>query len=276
MFLIIISVTLDASADLEMDLKCLVSHLRRNEINEELLSSVESTAVSALCNQVIDDSMASLYARLELDVKQKKFADCFKKGIETSGLKNAYLLSEGVKKLDVGWKLWKQSAKEDRFNQLLTVLTDGFKIVQSKCVEQVTKEQLGDDFDKAIFNRKNYRGDQEYCVRKHLVSNGVLDYCEGCNVNNIVLNPQSVNTNIVDCSFVVSSLQEITYQQMEQHVSKCKINVFRQHSYVDYYMKIELVLPQLGLTPENIAKERADFIKKIFSFKENADKICDE
>lgn len=216
--------------------------------------------------------MSSLYARLQLEDKTPRFAECFKKGIEDSGLKNAYLLSEAVKMFDIGWKVWKASARTDRFNQLLDVMANGFKTVQSKCQMVLTKQSLGEDFDKSIFNRKNYRGDQEYCIRKHLVSIGILDI----NAYNMVLNPQSVSDAFVDCSYILSSLAGNTYQKMEKHASSCQINVLRQSNFVEYYFKIEFVLPQLELTPENIAKERADFIDKVYSMKENADKLCPE
>lgn len=262
--IIVIFVVLRASADNESDLKCLVSYLRQNGINEEILSSVESAEPSSSCSQVIDSNMQILYARVNMDSAAPRYASCYKSGVENTGLKNAFLLAEAMKRYDVGWKLWKDSARVERANQLIGIVNNGVIVLNDKCNLVVSKGKLEDEFDRAVVNPTIYRGDQEFCVRKHLISTGLLG-------NDVIVNPQAVNEMFVDCSFILSSLKESLYQKVGDD---CKANFFRQESYLDHYLKVQLVLPRLKLTPEALARERMDFTEKILSIIERANKLC--
>lgn len=258
------------TAEYSMELKCLVSHLRYEGINEELLSAVESVSNSTFCMEIIDANVHGLYEKIGLKEENRKFSGCFRKGIEESGLKNAYLLAQAVKMFDVGWKIWKMSAQQERYTQLAEIVTQGFEVIQDKCNDVLIKQNFGEDFDKVIYKRKQYRGDHEYCVRKHLVEKGILNPYS----YNVVINPQKVKENAIDCSNIITSLQSTTYFEMRQFVPECRIIIYKQENYMEYYMKVEFVLPQLDLLPQEIAKEREDFIDKLYNIQKDSREKC--
>lgn len=252
-------------------LKCFVAHLKTEGIHEEILSSVESPADLSKCSEVIRVTLQDYFQQLGIHANAK-FAECVKRSVEGTGLKNAYLLAQAVKMLDVGWKIWKIGAKEDRFYKLQEVLSVGLKVVQDSCNDVVVKDNFGVDFDNAIHNKKRLTGEQEFCIRKHLVTLDIMDIYS----YHLNLNPQSINSDAVNCNSIISTLQEDTYGKMKKSASDCRIAVHRQNNYMEYYMKIEFVLPQISLTPSEIAVERERFVQSVFGIRKKALEKCNE
>lgn len=62
---------------------------------------------------------------------------------------------------------------------------------------------------------------------------------------------------------------------MKKHVSECKINVYRQNNYMEYYMKIEFVLPQLSLSQNQVAVERERFVTSVLAIRKKASDACE-
>ena len=267
--ILIASVSLSV-ANSDFELKCLVTHLRNDEIQEELLSPVESVSEFTLCTEIIASNLRAFYDKVAPDASEK-FVNCLKKGVEGSGLKNAYLLAEAVRRFDVGWKLWKIQSQEKRNKKLAEVLDAGLKVVQDQCNDVVIKENFGSDFDKLVQIKRSLQGETEYCVRKHLVSLDIMDVYS----YNLNLNPQRINTNY-DCTDLINNLQGDTYREMKKFVSDCRINIYRENNYMEYFMKIEFVLPHLNLSPNEIAVEREMFIQKANNIRKKTLTGCTE
>lgn len=251
-------------------LTCSVSFLKSNDINEELLSSVEPVPDLNECSQIIALAMAGLYTKLGLKGDNKNFEECFKRGVESSGLKGAFLLSEALKQFDIGWRLWKISARDKRVGELTSVLSLGLRTLQDKCNDAVMKEKFRNDFDKVVYKKDSYPGDLEFCMRKHLVESGILDP----HAYNMNINPQQVNENDADCSYIIASIQNPSYAALQRSTQKCIHDFYRQNHFVEYYMKAEFVLPHLNLTPQEASVERENFTEKLFSIKESSVKHC--
>lgn len=249
-------------------MRCFVTHLRNDGVNEDLLSSVESVADFKECSSVITSFLQEFYDKFSTS---QKFHDCVKMSVSNSGLKNAFILAEAVKRVDVGWKLWKTSSKNEKYQKMIDVLQNGLKVVQDNCNEVLVKESLGADFDKVIDVRKFFQGDQEFCIRKHLVHLELLDFY----TYNLNLNPKAIDPESANCDEIISTLQENTYREMKKHVSECKINVYRQSNYMEYYMKIEFVLPQLSLSQNQVAVERERFVSSVLAIRKKAADACE-
>lgn len=268
--IILLSVSIAAAAATpEFELRCFVTHLRNDGVNEELLSSVESVSDFKECSAVITSFLQEFYDMFV--PKEARFQDCVKMSVSNSGLKNAFLLAEAVKRFDVGWKLWKTSGKNERYQKLIDVLQVGLRVVQDNCNEVLVKESLAADFDKHIDVRKFFQGDQEFCIRKHLVNIELMDYY----TYNLNLNPKSINPEAADCDQIISTLQENTYVEMKKHTADCKIAVYRKNDYMEYYMKIEFVLPQLSLSQNQVAVERERFVAGVLAIRKKAAEACD-
>ncbi|CRK88404.1 CLUMA_CG002181, isoform A [Clunio marinus] len=253
-------------------MKCIVGFLRMNDVHEELLDSVESSPNSTLCDQIINSQLNEMHEKMGLNkVSEENAVKCAKRSIEESGVKKLYLLTTAVGNFEVGWKIWKLSSQQKRYSQLGDTLNKAIKAIESKCNEEMIKENIGAGFDKSIYNRvENYRGDQEYCIRKHLVVRGVLDQF----AYNLILNPKGINENLVDCATIVSNIVENSYRKMK--FSQCEIDEFRRRNYIEYDLKIEYVLPNLYLTPHEIAKEKRDYIETVYKIRSDAKALCKE
>jgi hypothetical protein len=248
--------------------KCLVSYLRSKGIQEDLLSSVDTIPISPSCLQTIDNTINTILPQsvFEKD-RQSSFKDCMINQIELTGLKTVYLISQALKSYDVEWKVWQLFSLEKRFNELVGVFNEGRKPVFKTCQEETQKSHYRNLFAK-LFVKDSYPKEQEYCIRKNLVENGVLNPYE----YKMDINPQNVDENTVSCTSSIQSMKSQVYNSLK--ITKCEIDSFRNQLYHEYMMKVAIVLPQLNLSQKEIEIEREKYVEKMIEIKENAEKVC--
>lgn len=247
-------------------MRCLVTHLRSEEVNEELLSNVETVGNYTECADMVSSFLDALYDRFN---SSQRFYDCVKTSINGSGWKNAYILTEALDRLDVGWRKWKIPEKNKRILEVKKALNSGLKVAQEACHETAAKEDLAAEFDRIIKAKTAFSENQEFCVQKHLVQVGILNQ----SAYNSTFRAKSNNFN-VGCDLVMSTIQNDYYRELQKHISDCIVNFYRQNQFQEQYLKVEYVLAPAELNQYLISFARDSFVQSVFTIMKKARESC--
>lgn len=160
--------------------------------------------------------------------------------------------------LDVGWKFWRSSAKEARYEELKTEIDDlGSKILE-KCA---AVDHYGKFFDSTLEKRPPLysKGESEYCLRRYLVEKYLIDPF----AYNFIVNPKNVTMENYNCEAIMRDILEPAYDNLKKDESECSWKILKENGYYDYLLKLEL-LSKLSLTLKDKAIERQKFIDSMF------------
>lgn len=248
-------------------MRCLVTYLRAEEVNEELFSNVETVSNYTECTDMVTSFFDALYNRFN---SSQRLYDCVKTGVNSSGLKNAYILTEAVERLDLGWRKWKIPEKNKKIKEWYKIFHSGLKVVQETCHESAAKEDLAAEFDRCVKVKKIFPDFQEFCVKKHLLHLGILH----SNDFDSFFRANSTSNDVKNCDPVLSKLRNEYDRELEQHFSDCTVNFYRQHHFQEYYLKVEYVLAQADLSQREMSFERDKFVQTLFAIMKNARAKC--
>lgn len=131
-------------------------------------------------------------------------------------------------------------------------------------------EEFGFDFDKLFNTPKNLTAREEYCIKKYLIKNSLIDVY----LYDIDPNPHKVNVTGLNCEEMIRKSNEEIYDQLSfiylrnpnlsnAEKVECAIEKFQEAEYFDLIMKIT-ALTTLNITLEQKTHERENFIE-IFS-----------
>lgn len=130
--------------------------------------------------------------------------------------------------------------------------------------------EFGIEFDKLFNVTKNLTSHEEYCIKKYLIKNNLINVY----LYDIDPNPHKVNVTSLNCEEMIRKSNEEIYDQLSfiylqnpnltnEEKIECAIEKFRDGEYFDLMMKIT-VLTTLNITLEQKTHERENFIE-IFS-----------
>jgi hypothetical protein len=132
-------------------------------------------------------------------------------------------------------------------------------------------DDFGVEFDKLFNSDKKLTTREEYCIKKYLIKNSLIDVY----LYDVDPNPHKVNVTGLHCEEMIRKSNEEIYDQLSsiyQHKNpnlsndekvECAIEKFREAEYFDLMTKIT-ALTTLNITPEQKSRERENFIE-IFS-----------
>jgi hypothetical protein len=160
--------------------------------------------------------------------------------------------------LDVGWKFWRSSAKETRYEELKTEVDNlGSKILE-KCA---ASEHFGKFYDSNMEKRPSLyaKGENEYCIRRYLIEKYLIDAFS----YNLNVNPKNITMENYNCDVIMREILEPAYENLKKDESECSLAILRDNGYYDYLLKLEL-LSKLTLTAHEKLIERQKFIDAMF------------
>lgn len=229
--------------------------MRANYYSDPLFSNIESVGDFAQCSGIISSFFDELSDNFN---STQKFYDCMKTSL--GSFKNVYLFTYASNCIrTVGPDaFWIQNHKVDKLNSLL-------RVAQKACHETGAKEDIAAEFDKTVRGNKNktISETEGYCIKKHLISLGILDS-----------NGYNSDTDVGSCDSVISTLQENSYREMQKHHSNCLVDSYRQNYLIEQYMKVEYLVAQMDLTSVEMAFKRDNFVQAVSTIKEKARKAC--
>lgn len=132
------------------------------------------------------------------------------------------------------------------------------------------EDEVGMQFD-VIFNStvdgsRNISKQEEYCIKKYLIKNGLIDIYS----YDIDPNPYNINVTGLNCEAVIKNANEDVYEQLsldyfqKPYLSnddkvECAVEKFRDADYFDLVMRI-MALSTINITSEQKNLERENFI----------------
>lgn len=237
--------------------------MKANSINEEILDSVDSfPGTDAECESFIkimlDDFNEKIFESMNEDETARPHIECFKLEASSSEYENLALRFLAVGMLDVGWKFWRSSTKEARYEELKQEVDDlGVKILE-KCV---ASDHFGKFFDTAMEKHpKLYaKGENEYCVRRYLIDKYLIDAF----AFKLHINPKNVTMENFNCEEIMKSILEPAYENLKKDETECSMRILKENGYYDYLLKLDL-LAKLSLTSQDKFFEKQKFVDVMF------------
>ncbi|XP_070509861.1 uncharacterized protein [Chironomus tepperi] len=255
--------TIQKFVDANLSLQCIVSYLNSRNASEDIFSSVdEFSGTEAECESFIRIKIADfnekILEKMEEESNVRPLIDCFRHETQSEEYEIITLKLQGVGMLDVGWKFWRNSAKEARYEELKKEIDD----LGSKIMEQCAAvDHYGKFFDTTLEKHPPLysKGETEYCLRRYLVEKYLIDSFR----YNFKINPKNVTMENYNCDLIMRDILEPAYENLKKDETECSWNVLKEHGYYDQLLKIEL-LSKLTLTIKEKATERQKFIDAMF------------
>lgn len=246
-----------------LSLQCIVNHLKSHKIQEDILDSVDKfPGTDAECESFIriklDDFNERIFENMNDDETARPHIECFKHETSSDEYENLALKLQAVGMLEVGWKFWRNSAKETRYDELKEEIDKlGVKILE-KCA---ASDHFGKFFDSTMEKRPSLynKGENEYCIRRHLIDKYLIDAF----AYNLNINPKNVTMENYNCEEIMKSILEPAYENLKKDETECSLTILRDNGYYDYLLKLEL-LSKLPLTSQDKYFEKQRFIDAMF------------
>lgn len=184
-------------------------------------------------------------------------------------LRDAYIAIEALKRLDMGWKWWKNSRKNQRIQDLQRLLDDHLVGVQEICHETASKEEIAAYFDQSVKVKKEIPDVEDDCVMLHLLDQELADLSR-------YLHGIKVPKEDPGCEIIIKKIQDDFYYDKQKQTSDCIVKFYRKEKLAEQYMKVHYVLPFASLSKKQKSVERNTFIKDAFAIMQKAKQACEE
>ncbi|CRK88713.1 CLUMA_CG002662, isoform A [Clunio marinus] len=256
--------------DEKLTLECIKRYLKDRNVNEDLLSFVDPFYGSVTdCESAVKGRLAvyhsSLRSALFNDRTRRPFVECTMRDIEEDD--DSYddvVLRKAAIEMISNWRFWSYFSKSSRIEELDSKAN---RIVLKSLTKCKGHREFGELFNNIHDGGVSWdrSGEEEYCMRKHLLSKNLLNpFNFGFNPN-----PRNVRTEGLNCDPVVQTIIGNIYKDIK--ASDCRINAFIRGGYADNILKAE-VLSKLYLTMSDKSRERQDFINSMVDISYDADK----
>ena len=256
----------NVNADEGLTLECAKRYLKDRNIDEDVLSYVNQYVGSLTdCESAVKSKLAGLYNNLRNKLSgnrvHRPFVECTMRDIEEEDDESYELLvlREVTVEMVSSWRFWSYWSKKSRLEDLRS---KSQSIVDRSLLKCKGHREFGDSFSNIQEGiiRWDRSGEEEYCIRKHLVMKELLNPL----LYSFNDNPKNVRIEKLECDPIVAAVVERIYKDIEhtKNVSNCFLNVYRDNNYANYVMKAE-VLSKLELNKSNRSREKQDFISSM-------------
>lgn len=128
------------------DLQCIVRHLASKGVFDEFLATVNYKRSLQNCDDVIRNIRKDFFSNVGLfrTFKNSRIYDCMMKNYISSVQEN-YLHYHALKDIGIGWRVWRYFNYEEKTKNLLEVVQESMKRIESHC-NQLARNQV--DFER--------------------------------------------------------------------------------------------------------------------------------
>lgn len=244
--------------------ECLVDYLKFRNVVDETFDSIEAyTGDPGTCSSAVATKVNEIYgvtrSKMESNFKQKPYADCAMKEVETRSYEHVLLTVEVVEMKGVGLKFWKISSKNSKIEELKKKAQEFVDNAIIKCKGETDYGAFFDSFYEQ--KRSEPMTDEfEYCMKKFLVDKGVVN----SNLYNFKLNPKNLRTAGINCDDMMATALDQMRANIGNAGSSCVIDAFLTNGYLDLIMKIQL-MAKLTLSPTEKEFEKDKFVKSMIN-----------
>jgi hypothetical protein len=259
---IVLSSILFCLSEAKLTKECLVDYLKFRNVNDEAFDSIDAyTGDPGTCTDEIKTKVGEIYSlarsKMEANFKQKPYADCAMKDVESEEYQNILLKAEAIELKGVGIKFWKLGSKKSKVEELQK---NAQEIVDTALINCKGQTDYGAFFDTFYEQKKNepMADDFSYCMRKYLVDRSVVSRVH----YNININPKNIRINNINCDEIMRVAIEELRASVSAAGSECVIKKFVDSGYFDLILKIQL-LTKLNLSSTEKENEKELFINSM-------------
>ncbi len=227
---------------------CLVQHLKtKGKLNQSFQSTLEPTSrcrlVMPLTIQILKTSVTD---RVKNDFPNE--ADCLNDEFDNKEAVDFLIKLDVIKSST----LLSVSARDTQLEDTRSLFKDDLEDIARQCLVddknfvKIFNDVLG------IKNETLVAYQHEYCMAKYVVDNDLLE------VNNLDINPQRIDTNNVNCDYIIDVERSKTEKELSDKLSatpegqrslSCVLNAFRSGNMFGYKIAL-IVLNNLDVTSE--------------------------
>lgn len=259
-------VSICSGVEESLSIECAKKYLKDRNINEDLLSFVNQYVGSLTdCESSVKSKLAGIYSnlrnRLNSNRLHRPFVECAMRDIEEEDDESyeQSVLRETAVEMISSWRFWSYFSKSSRLEELKATSE---KIIDKSLLKCKGHREFGDLFtniQEGIVHW-NRTGEEEYCIRKHLVNATALNPL----IYGFRDNPKNVRIENLECEPIVASVVDQIYDEIKQakKFSNCFVNIYRKNNYAGLLLKVE-VLSKLSLTKSDRSREKQDFINSM-------------
>jgi hypothetical protein len=249
-----------------LTLECAKMYLKDRNVNEDALSFVDSyVGLKTDCESAVKTELtrvtSDLRSKLSGDRKKRPFVECIMRDIEEEEDDSYELLALQQVAIDQisAWRFWSHWSRKSRTEEIQTSLQN---IVDKSLLKCQGHRDFGDYFSNILDGAVTWdrSGEEEYCIRTHLVKNNFLNE----KLFGFISNPRNVRIEGLGCEPIITDVINSIYQdiQSSQSLTDCRLKAYREQNYALYVLKAE-VLSKLTLQKSDKSREKQDFINAL-------------
>lgn len=238
--------------------------MKSHGVDESILDSIDAfPGTEAECESFIriklGDFNEKIFESMNEDESARPQIECFKRESSSEEYEIKVLRFLAVGMLDVGWKFWRSSSRESRYEELREEIDQMDLKILEKCL---ISDHYGKFFDSALEKRATLyaKGENEYCIRRYLIDKYLIDAF----AYNLNINPKNVTMENYNCEEIMKSILDPAYDNMKKDETDCSMEILIDNGYYDYLLKLEL-LSKLKMTSQDKYFERQKFIDAMFN-----------
>jgi hypothetical protein len=263
--LLLLAATLSV-CESRLTLECAKIYLKDRNVNEDALSFVDSyVGLKSDCESAVKTELtrvtSELRTKLSGDRKKRPFVECIMRDIEEEEDESYELLALRQVAIDQisAWRFWSHWSRKSRTEEIQTSLQN---IVDKSLLKCQGHRDFGDYFSNILDGVVTWdrSGEEEYCVRAHLVKNSFLND----RFYNFNPNPRNVRIEGLSCDPIVTNVINSIYQdiQSSQSIPECRLKAYKEQDYALHVLKAE-ALSKLTLQKADKSREKQDFINAL-------------
>lgn len=254
---------------------CLGAYAKLQGINDPLFDSIDYNSSKDECIEIRQKFISEVRREIRAKISDAeilpKHRNCiYEKLTGSESFVNSLIKAAALE----------HSGLSDQIGRLKSAVETVLEFVKSSVVYCESKSSIIDQFDslfdeakKAARNVTDY--EEEYCVKKYLIKNNLIDSM----LYDIVPNPHNINVTGLNCEAMIKSSNDEIYEQLGfvyleksslGNIDKveCALEKFREADYFDLMMKIT-ALTTVDITSEQKNNERENFVEILSKISSN-------
>ncbi|XP_070500367.1 uncharacterized protein [Chironomus tepperi] len=242
-------------------INCYINHLKAKNLLGDEIQELPSVLKITDCSGLIDNVKSELVQETMVNIKKRLEINNKEQCVEDTLSKNNIL---DVTFVAVVYEVLQESSDKKYEKEVNDANEKLENVIEDSVTYCLFEDDFGDIFDGLFTDDKKKEEDTEtdYCARKHVLDNQLLD----TSVYTLKLNPNNISTDSIDCDEKIKLLIKDIEDDLVDGTKKepvkeyeCRLNAFRRDKVSDRMMATYF-FGEINMTDEQKQAEKAKFI----------------
>lgn len=267
--------TVSAEEVSQLAFKCLAAYAKTKGIQDPAFVDIDYDSSKDECVQLRHKFISGIRKEIRSKISEAeilpKYSNCiYEKLTGSESFVNSITKAAALE----------YSGLVEQSGKLKTTVETVLEYIKSSVASCKNEGDFGEEFDVIFENEKiavkNITDhEQEYCIKKYLVKNKLVDTV----MYDVDLNPSHINVTGLNCEAMIKKFNDEIYDELgfayletsnlgSIEKVECALEKFREADYFDLIMKIT-ALTSANITAEQRSNERENFIRILISISSN-------